>query len=297
MGDIYSAKKLFEVLEPKGVKLGRTTCCIYLLSQEIKENAKKLQISTYALRDAIAETLTTHFRSVEMHFPIRTSDGLKIGFTVLSDKLDPNEIYERLRKNAISLNATKPPELAKKVEKVWNLKHGPPRIPLNEIVVDGVDATQYSDPMTMTMATTNIETTTKQIEMIDMNEGKKQGLLQNDAMSAEYEQEMNALNAQIAMNQYLMMKQMQYVDENEENMPNLKQMMMEQMERMKSMIDMTVPYDANIFKEFNNEWNKQQQQQQQKQINDYEPPPPTTTKEEDDDENDDEQEREISFKM
>merc|ERR1719422_907575 len=47
---------------------------------------------------------------------------------------------------------------------------------------------------------------------------------------------MNALNAQIAMNQYLMMKQMEYVEENED-MPQMKEMMMKQMERIKSMID------------------------------------------------------------
>merc|ERR1712228_123832 len=132
-----------------------------------------------------------------------------------------------------------------------------PRIPLNEIKVDGVDATQYLDPI--------IDTNAKQkIEMVDMknkSEGKKQkGLLANDALSKEYDEEMAALNAQIAMNQYLMMKQMQYVDENEQGI-GLKQMMMEQMERMKSMIDMSVPYDAKMFQEFNNEWKQQQQQQ------------------------------------
>merc|ERR1712228_216726 len=96
------------------------------------------------------------------------------------------------------------------------------------------------------------------------------------------------------------MKQMQYVDENEQGI-GLKQMMMEQMERMKSMIDMSVPYDAKMFQEFNNEW-KQQQQQQQTDDDNYKPPLQTTTEEEEEEENDnddddDEQERELSFKM
>ena len=44
--------------------MGKVTCSMFILSQEIREKAKKLQITTYALRDAIAETLTTHQRSV-----------------------------------------------------------------------------------------------------------------------------------------------------------------------------------------------------------------------------------------
>ena len=49
-------------------------------------------------------------------------------------------------------------------------------------------------------------------------------------------------------------------------MPQLKEMMMAQMEKIKSMIDMTVPYDANVFKEFNKEWNDSMQKTDKKKV-------------------------------
>merc|ERR1712129_439351 len=113
---------------------------------------------------------------------------------------------------------------------------------------------------------------------VGVKEGKSETLLANDALS-EYEEQMNELNAQIAMNQYLMMKQMEYVDENED-MPELKTLMLEQMERIKCMIDMSVPYDASIFYKFNQEW-------QQRTDKDYKPPLPSTKEEDEEKEEED----------
>ena len=56
-----------------------------------------------------------------MHFLITTTDSFKTGFTVFSAKLEASTIYEALRKNAISLDATTPSELPRKIKKVWRL--------------------------------------------------------------------------------------------------------------------------------------------------------------------------------
>jgi len=277
--DIYSAKKLFDVLEPDGVSVGKVSCSMYVLSQEIKEKSKKLQVSTYALRDAIAETLTTHQRSVEMHFPITTADGFKIGFTVFSSKLQQKDIYERLIKNAISTDG-KPAELPKKIKKVWRLEGVVPKVPLVDIKVDGIDPNDFEE------FRDNLSTKHRQLKQsIDLHEGgdiemtnfnkKDNGMMgtnNNDNNGADdkisdYDAQMAALNAQIAMNQYLMMQQMEYMQNNNDNDNNTsqrQQLMMQQMQQMNGMINMSQPYDPNSFQQFNNEWEQQR--------NDYQPP-------------------------
>lgn len=95
--DIYASKKLFSVLKQDGQYVGKTSCSISVISTEVKQNATRLQISTYAFREAIAETLSTHPRSVEMHFPIATSTGFKMKFTIFSSKLTPEVILRGLR--------------------------------------------------------------------------------------------------------------------------------------------------------------------------------------------------------
>ena len=298
--DIYSAKKLFDVLEPNGKALGRTSCSMHLLSQEIKAKAKKLQITTYALRDAIAETVTTHPRAVEMHFPITTADGFKIGFSVNSDKLGPNDIYEKLRKNIYT------EDLHKKINTVWGLKQeaGRLRIPIKQLQVDGVDTEQYHDFEERLEAQKtklqnhnsylheeggNVEMVhignawgMKQVsnltELTEVDEGnvkesngvfaghsspvkstddKRLPLMQNTGPISDFDAKMAAINAQIAMNQYLMMKQMERMEVHSGNTRDnseFQTMMMEHMQQMNGMITMDTPYDPAMFQRFQEQW-------------------------------------------
>ena len=295
--------------------MGRISCSMYILSQEIKEKAKKLQITTYALRDAIAETLTTHQRSVEMHFPITTADGFKIGFTVFSSKLEASDIYERLRKNATPPSASIPAELPKKIKKVWRLESKDlPRIPINEIKVEGIDPKDYEDfEWTQNLSSKRRNKFTDDlseggggaadggdgIEMQkithkdikpNINEGNAIAMMgafkenvrdaQKKPLKSEpvsdYDAQMAALNAQIAMNQYLMMKQLEVIQkkknkakgQNDNNLSEMQQLMMDQMQVMNGMINMNKPYDPNQFKQWNDQW----KQQRNNNKNKYKPP-------------------------
>ncbi len=99
--DIYSSKKLFSVLKNKesGQYVDKSTLSMLVLSKEIHENKNRLQITTYAFRDMLAEILTTHPRSVEMHFPVATSSGFKMKFTVFSGKLGETQIQQILQQS------------------------------------------------------------------------------------------------------------------------------------------------------------------------------------------------------
>jgi len=329
--DIYSAKKLFDVIDPKH---GRTLCSMYLLSQEIKEHYKRLQITLYALRDAVAETLGIHARGIEMHFPILMADGFRVSFTVFSDELQAKQIYESLRKNVTSADATIPPELPRRIKKAWNLQFDMPRIPIFELKVDGVDISEYDDfefwPKNenekhhgntqfieladfggrskksaaagggTTTTTTTLMAEHEAIAMMDtfkstvIENDHKQSLLPTTTTSPdpnlnlnssssslhtngdEYEAKMAALNAQIAMNQYLMMKQMEFMKQEKKATQSwtqgMQQLMGKHMQRMMDMIAMNMPYQTDHFAELNQEWQQQQEYQ-----------PPNVTHADDDD--------------
>ena len=295
---------------------------MFILSDEIREYSKRLQITTYAFRDALAETLTTHPRSVEIHFPISMTNGFKMKFTVFSSKLTPFEIYERLTRDAQSINAKIEPELPKKIKKVWNLKKSV-RIPIDRIEVDGVE------PDTMSQNQLFPNKTIQELQKeksknkkkkkkknnkyseIEMNVFNQQQLSEGNIPYNEhtfaanfahitnsnipgmvnfdsntkgkgdndksddnggYDAKMNALNAQIAMNQYLMMQQMEEMKQreklNDNQLNEMEKMMKQQMELMNSMINNGQKYDVDKFQEFNNHWiniQNQQKEQQEKQ--------------------------------
>jgi len=321
----------------------KVSCSMYILSQEIKEKAKKLQITTYALRDAIAATLTTHPRSVEMHFPITTADGFKIGFTIFSSKLVADDIYRELRKGATPPSATEPATLPKTIKNIWNLESTDlPRIPINEIKVEGIDPADYEDfEWTQNFSSKRNKypddlSEGAGIEMVGMggkggknikpmiNEGnaiammgafkanvkdpQKQPLNSGPAQPVtDYDAQMAALNAQIAMNQYLMMKQLEVIQQkkNKENGNNndnnnlseMQQLMMDQMQVMNGMINMNKPYDPNQFNQWNDEWKQQrggggnnnQNNNNQNDDNNYEPP--NIPKSDDDQNNDNDEQK------
>ena len=102
LSDCYASKKLFDVLKQDGEYIGKTSCSISIISTEVTAYATRLQITTFAFREAIAETLSIHPRSIEMYFPIATSTGFKMHFTIFSSKLTPQVILKRLKEGARS---------------------------------------------------------------------------------------------------------------------------------------------------------------------------------------------------
>ena len=112
--DIYSAKKLFRVLKKDGSIIGKINVSFYLISNDIKNNSKRLQISTYVLRDIIAASLQQHPRTIEMHFPINIPKGFKIKFTIFSSKLTSQNIQKILNKDCVT-------DIPKKIKDSWRL--------------------------------------------------------------------------------------------------------------------------------------------------------------------------------
>lgn len=126
--DIYASKKLFSVLKKDGKYVDTTACTVFLISAEVKKHQRRLQISTYAIREAIAETLSTHPRSVEMHFPIAIANGFKVKFTVFSPKLTIADIKQKLKKGAET-------RLPTRIQEQWKLEK-PIKMPVSRITVE-----------------------------------------------------------------------------------------------------------------------------------------------------------------
>ncbi|ETO34419.1 hypothetical protein RFI_02676, partial [Reticulomyxa filosa] len=119
--DFYSSKRLFAVLKDKntGKYIDSSTILMHVKSREIYDNKKRLQISTYAFRDMLAEIVSIDPRAVEVQFPIVTPHGFKIKFSIFSSKVDG-----RLACALLQDSITKQ-EFGKKIRSVWRLSYAP----------------------------------------------------------------------------------------------------------------------------------------------------------------------------
>merc|ERR1712083_1093787 len=96
---------------------------------------------------------------------------------------------------------------------------------------------------------------------------KKLPLMADSEPVSDYDAQMAAINAQIAMNQYLMMKQMERMEVHNSNTRDNSEFqtsMMEQMQQMNGMINMSTPYDPAMFQRFQEQWQAYHQTEPEK---------------------------------
>merc|ERR1719195_1253164 len=81
---------------------------------------------------------------------------------------------------------------------------------------------------------------------------------QESIESSDYHIQMAAINAKIAMTQYLMMKQMEVMDVHQSSAQDnseFQTMMIREMQRMNGMEEADTPYDPAMFQRFKEQWN------------------------------------------
>merc|ERR1719295_150257 len=88
---------------------------------------------------------------------------------------------------------------------------------------------------------------------------KEQPLISATAPVSDYEAQMAAINAQIAMNQYLMMRQMEQMERGDKKAVETQRLMMEQMKAMNGMVNDAETYDPSSFALFQQQWQLRQQ--------------------------------------
>jgi len=93
---------------------------------------------------------------------------------------------------------------------------------------------------------------------------KEQPLISATTPVSDYEAQMAAINAQIAMNQYLMMRQMEQMESAGDGKASESQrLMMQQMKQMNGMVNDAQTYDPSSFALFQQQWQLRQQETKQ----------------------------------
>ncbi|ETO17651.1 hypothetical protein RFI_19669, partial [Reticulomyxa filosa] len=151
--DIYSSRRLFAVIkDSNGEYVNTCTLSMSVKSKEVQENQQRLQISTYAFRDVLAEVLSLDPRAVEMHFPIATAHGFKVKYSIFSSKVDANTAVALIQESITKK------ELSKRICMAWHLDRTPE---VDDLKVEDVVAT--NNPISK--LENNLEKNLKDVEL------------------------------------------------------------------------------------------------------------------------------------
>ena len=91
IADICASNKILNI-NKDGVIQEILCIKMQIKSKEIEKYSKRLQITTFKLRDGISELLTIPPRCIEIAFPIRTKGGLEISFTIRTNKVTISDL-------------------------------------------------------------------------------------------------------------------------------------------------------------------------------------------------------------